>query len=230
MAWIWQLVYSLPLVILMHRNIVSSQEPADFQHSRFLLDASHNSQIIDLVSKEAPNVVSMKFETWSTPQKFTEQAIFSVAMSSTYIPRDAMIFAGTARRAGFTGDIVIAVSPGSNQNFLDKLKEYNTTVFTVPVQCAGRSDIRCNFKGQAQFPLTLMRSYLYQVWALKYPSSTYILTADFRDTLFQANPFKYKIEDWGPNAFDLVFFQEAHPNRVINRTPRVGRIFPQLLR
>lgn len=210
-------------LLLMHiLSVYSSVVEQEERFSRSLMDASHNGKIIDLVQQTIGTVVNAKFESWSMPQQYSEQAIFAVAMATTYIPRDAMIFAGTARRTGFEGDIVVAVLPGANQNFLNKLKDYNCSVYTMPVQCSGRADIRCGFKGATDFPVTLLRNYLYQFWAMKYPSSAFIMTADFRDTIFQSNPFKYKIEDWGPNAFDLTIFLETHPNRVINRTPTVG--------
>lgn len=136
--------------------------------------------------------------------------------------KDAIFFAGTARKAGFTGDIVVAVLPNSNTDFLNKLKQYNVSIFLVPIECSGRSDVRCKFHNEADFPITLARHYAYQTWASKYSKDAYIMVADFRDVLFQSNPFKNKFEDWGPSNYDLVLFQEAHPNRVINRCPHTG--------
>lgn len=170
----------------------------------------------------SPPKIPLLFQTWSKAHVPTDQAIFSCALSTTYIGKDAVFFAGTARKAGFTGDIVVAVLPNSNQNFLNKLRDYNVSVYVVPIECAGRSDVRCKFRGVPDFPITLARYFVYQAWAVKYPASAYIMISDFRDVLFQSNPFKNKIADWGPTNYDLVVFQEAHPNRVINRCPHTG--------
>lgn len=129
---------------------------------------------------------------------------------------------GTARKVGFKGDILVAVLPSTNKNFVDKLVEFNVTVFTAAVKCKGRMDVRCTFQNRNDFPVTLLRNYIYQIWALSYNPHNFIMVADFRDVIFQANPFKYKLDSWGPLAYDISIFQEAHPNRVINRTPRIG--------
>jgi hypothetical protein len=42
-------------------------------------------------------------------------------------------------------------------------------------------------------PVTLLRYYIYQLWALSYPESTEIMLSDYRDVFFQSNPFKYKV-------------------------------------
>mmetsp|Transcript_10930 Transcript_10930/g.17806 ORF Transcript_10930/g.17806 Transcript_10930/m.17806 type:complete len:391 (+) Transcript_10930:73-1245(+) len=164
----------------------------------------------------------MKFEKWSTPHIPSSQAIFSCAFSTTYMAKDAIFFAGTARKTGFKGDIVVAVLPGSQEDFLNKLKEYNVSVYTAQMECTGHSDVRCKFHNVPDYPVTLLRHFFYQQWAIKYPESAYIMLADFRDVLFQSNPFKNKFWSWGPENYDLTLFQEAHPNRVLNRCPHMG--------
>jgi hypothetical protein len=171
---------------------------------------------------KGPTVQKMTFETDSTPHVPSSQAIFSCAFSTTYMAKDAIFFAGTARKAGYTGDIVVAVLAGSNKDFLEKLKSYKVSIYTVSMDCAGLNDMRCKFAGEADVPVTLTRYYFYQKWALLYPKNAYLMIADFRDVLFQSNPFKNKFNDWGPNNYDLVLFQESHPNRVISRCPHMG--------
>lgn len=179
-------------------------------------------EIIDRVTRTADAGISLAFEQWSTPMRVTERAIFSCALSASYMPKDARQFVGTARKAGFAGDIVVGVIPGASQLFLDALKKYNASVYTVSTKCSGKMDIRCTVPGFTDLPVTLLRLKLYQIWATKYPSSAYIMNSDFRDVIFQANPFKYKFSSWGPDAYELVLSQEPHPNRVINRCPRIG--------
>jgi len=156
-------------------------------------------------------------EEWSSPHKMSSVAIFSCALSVTYV--GAAFFAGTARKAGFTGDIVVAVLPGSRIEFLDLLQQYQVTVYTIALECRKNGfDVRCDFMNE-DLPVTLIRSFIYQYWALQYPDTTYIMMSDFRDVFFQSNPFtlKNKFNDWGPSAYDITFFAEHHPNRVINR-------------
>ena len=75
-------------------------------------------------------------------------------------------------------------------------------------------------------PITLIRSFIYQYWALQYPDTTYIMMSDFRDVFFQSNPFtlKNKFPDWDPSAYDITFFSEHHPNRDIYRCKRVSEL------
>lgn len=205
--------------------VLSFNKTSNGHVSRSLLGLKAPVLNVDGIVKQAlssPPKIPLLFQTWSKSHVPTDQAIFSCALSTTYIGKDAIFFAGTARKAGYTGDIVVAVLPNSNQNFLNKLKDYNVSVYVVPIECAGRSDVRCKFRGVPDFPITLARYFVYQAWAAKYSPSAYIMISDFRDVLFQSNPFKNKIADWGPTNYDLVLFQEAHPNRVINRCPHTG--------
>jgi len=157
-------------------------------------------------------------EEWSSPHNMSSSVvIFSCALSITYV--GAAFFVGTARKAGFTGDIVVAVLPGSRSEFLDLLQQYDVTVYTIALECRKNGfDVRCDFMNE-DLPITLMRSFIYQYWALQYPDTTYIMMSDFRDVFFQSNPFteKNKFNYWGPSAYDITFFAEHHPNRVINR-------------
>eukprot|EP01036_Dinobryon_divergens_P033411 gene33411-43189_t len=170
-------------------------------------------------SKPLPLILTR--ETWSAEHNITTnqgQAIFAGALHTTYIGQTAQFFAGTARRAGFRGDIVVAVLPGSQAKLLARLKQYNVVVYTVSATCDGKlDDVRCSFAGLTDIPVTVLRYFIYQVWALSYPESTEIMLSDYRDVFFQSNPFKYKVAEWGPLKFQLVVFQESHPNRVINR-------------
>ena len=119
---------------------------------------------------------------------------------------------------------MVAILPGSHEKLLEKLKSYNNVVvYVVDATCAGHiGDLRCSLSGQENIPISLMRYYIYQSWALLYPENTEILLADFRDVFFQSNPFKYKNNEWGPLKFQLVVFQEPHPNRVISRCGQNG--------
>jgi hypothetical protein len=57
-----------------------------------------------------------------------------------------MFFVGSLRDTGYTGDIVIAVFPKSNPEFLKVLKHYNCIIYTVNPTCIGENhDKKCSF-------------------------------------------------------------------------------------
>jgi hypothetical protein len=74
-----------------------------------------------------------------------------------------------------------------------------------------------------KFSVNVIRYFLYKWWAMKYGVDSIIMLSDFRDVVFQANPFTYHSEEWAPPVADLVVFQEFHPIKVINRY--VGTLF-----
>jgi hypothetical protein len=161
----------------------------------------------------------LHFETWSTPHSWSSVAIFTCALSETYIFDNFLV--STIRRSGYSGDLAVVVLPDADSDFLDTLKLFKATVYTATLTCSKKKrkvDTSCEFLGE-HLPITLIRSFIYQYWALQYPDTTYIMMSDFRDVFFQLNPFTLKsnFPDWGPNVNDIAFFAEHHPNRVINR-------------
>ena len=186
---------------------------------------SINPEVVGILSSvmETSKVMSqlMTRESWSAPHKYSPHAIFSCALSLTYINILAKFFANTARSAGFDGDIVVAVLPSVKKELLDVLRSNGVIVYTASMECTKKTRTApsvCEFMNE-KLPITLMRSFIYQYWALQYPDTTYIMMSDFRDVLFQSNPFtlKSRFSEWGPSAYDITFFAEHHPNRVINR-------------
>lgn len=153
----------------------------------------------------------------SAPIRSYNNVIIACALSTTYISLDAMRYLGTARKAGFVGDIAVAVLPNSDSKFLAALIKYNATIFTVSSSCSGKSNILCKFQGKEDMPVTLLRFFAYQEIISKYASSSKVLMTDFRDVFFQSNPFKQKYVSQMSKSNDIFFFQEPHPNRVINR-------------
>lgn len=59
------------------------------------------------------------------------------------------------------------------------------------------------------------RYFFYEKWASHYQQSSLILLSDFRDVIFQADPFGYHIDDWYPDH-QLAVYQEFYPNMVRN--------------
>jgi hypothetical protein len=174
---------------------------------------------IAVTNKEIDKLI--KYDPQSSRHKYSQNVIFSCALSDTYVSNIARFFAGTARNSGFNGDIIVAVLPDAKLELLQVLREYGVIIYIVNLNCV-KSDrgaiIMCDFMND-QLSITLMRMFIYQYWALQYPDTTYIMMSDFRDVMFQSNPFtlKNKFPDWGPTAYDITMFSEQDPNRVINR-------------
>jgi hypothetical protein len=182
--------------------------------------------------ESSPHFVDdLKPEPWGGEHNPAGPVIFSVAMNwfrpldSKY---DAQMFVGTARQSGYTGDIVLGLSPGYSGGFLEVIKDSGCVVYTVETACAEELYHEvCSFKGRPDMKasVNVIRYYLYQYWAALYNSNAMIMIADFRDVLFQSNPFIFETKLWMPATgtatatAQLVVFQEAYPNKVINRCP-----------
>lgn len=140
-------------------------------------------------------------------------------MSTQSTRADVMMFAGTARKSGFMGDIVIAILPNSQQNFMEALKENKAITYTVNPECTGDSHQKvCSFPGHdVKVSINLIRFFIYQWWTMQYDANALIMLSDFRDVFFQANPFTYRTFEWAPPVSQLVVFQEVFPNKVIYR-------------
>jgi len=141
-------------------------------------------------------------------------------MSVTCMPRDVKNFAGTLRKNGYTGDIVLAIEPGTFPSVIETLIAFKTTVYNVNASCEGEFENtrKCSiYNLKEKYPICVIRYYLYLWWARQYDQTTYFMISDFRDVIFQSDPFQYRKFEWAPPAYHLVVFQENHPNSVINR-------------
>ena len=49
--------------------------------------------------------------------------------------------------------------------------------------------------------------------ALLYTENSLLMATDFRDIIFQSDPFLYHVDEWRGN-YQLVLFKEFHPNMV----------------
>lgn len=80
-----------------------------------------------------------------------------------------------------------------------------------------------NFCGsdEERVPASMFRYFFYEKWAAAYNESVTILMADFKDVIFQSDPFAFHQLEW--RDYQLVLFQEFHPNMV---TPRHRITYP----
>mmetsp|Transcript_4104 Transcript_4104/g.6356 ORF Transcript_4104/g.6356 Transcript_4104/m.6356 type:complete len:394 (-) Transcript_4104:103-1284(-) len=177
--------------------------------------------LVERVEREHGIPANLTRESWSAPHRPNSRfAIFTVGMQHNLRPREVKMFLGTARKAGFDDDIVVAVYPEMDQDTKNELKLKNAVVYAVSAACGGQSPkFFCSFThlGTNSMPVAMLRFYLYQWWAQLYSSNTVIMVADFRDVFFQMHPFYYKYPEWRPPAVQLTVFQEFHPNKVISR-------------
>ena len=97
------------------------------------------TRLQSLVKKieRVPGPANFVPESWGQQHVPSNNAIFAAAMAVTLMRRDANMFVKTARKSGFTGDVVVAVLPGSSQPFLDALKQSGAIVYTVVTECTG---------------------------------------------------------------------------------------------
>jgi hypothetical protein len=157
------------------------------------------------------------------------QAIFAACLGYQKATGSEANAVATARKVGYKGDIVVALSAGGephNPNFMKVLMDGNCIIYYINIKCTNEDhDMKCNLDGQEssdQVSMNMIRYYLYQFWASLYEPQALIMLSDFRDVLFQSNPFEYKTKEWIPPTAQLTVFQEAYPNKVIGRCPFNG--------
>ena len=124
-------------------------------------------------------------------------AIFALACN--YPKEYYQRFAGSLRKFGYKGDIVLAVSPPEKMKngVGEYLKSINVVAYGFEVDCEGTDN--CKLKDEVLgYPdprpfrtFANIRYALYEYWMRQYTAQSYILILDFRDTFFQGE-FKSK--------------------------------------
>lgn len=146
-----------------------------------------------LVQKILKNPVPASFvPDKDTPAQHNPNAphvILTIGMSVNFMRETAIMFSKTARDAGFEGDIVVGVTPGSRAGFMSTLRLTNCVLYTVPLYCnnAGDNDRRCSVEedNEDKIAIPMLRFYMYNWWARQYSSDTEIMVSDFKDVFFQ---------------------------------------------
>ena len=118
-------------------------------------------------------------------------AIFALACN--YPKEYYQRFAGSLRKFGYKGDIVLAVSPPEKMKngVGEYLKEINVVAYGFEVDCEGTDN--CKLKDEVLgYPdprpfrtFANIRYALYEYCMRQYTAQSYILILDFRDTFFQ---------------------------------------------
>jgi uncharacterized protein YdbL (DUF1318 family) len=156
-------------------------------------------------------------EPWGQPHRNVSYVVLAVAMGGGWMPRNAKTFLGTLRKTGYEDDIVIGIDEGASNDFKKTIASFNAVIYDVKSQCTGQHlTHRCVVNGYqgTSVSVNMVRYLLYQWWALKYSEHTVILISDFRDVLFQSNPFTYMPNQWMPPVAQLTLFLEPVPLKV----------------
>ena len=163
---------------------------------------------------------SFKPAVWGAQHQPSANAIFTTSVTQggadRFIcssPNDLKLFFGTARKV-FSGDIVLALETGYSDTAKAILKHYNIIVYEIPHDLCSKAtrSIFCGSEDE-RVPASVFRYYFYELWAVHYSVESLLMLADFRDIVFQSDPFEYHRSEWYPEH-QLVVFQEFHPNMV----------------
>mmetsp|Transcript_24751 Transcript_24751/g.41861 ORF Transcript_24751/g.41861 Transcript_24751/m.41861 type:complete len:398 (+) Transcript_24751:69-1262(+) len=179
------------------------------------------TRVLDQERSHADAMRDAHFD-WSAAHRPDSQfAIFAISLKDEVGMKGVQGFVGTARKAGFAGDIVLATHPKVHKGIQKYLYAKRVSVYGVDVKCSGKNptevcQLPAEFGAQA-VPIAMLRFYIYQWWASLYQPAAVIMLSDFRDVFFQANPFAYKYYEWRPPEHQLTVFQEFFPNKVISR-------------
>jgi hypothetical protein len=185
-------------------------------------DITMNTDRYNLWWTGPPDSDTFKPAPWGAMHTENQNVIFTMAVIQgmndrlVQTPHDLLLFLGSARRY-FNGDIVMAIESGLSPEAKDILIRNRVVVYEIPdTLCSKATDsIFCGVE-EERVPASVFRYFFYEKWASRYNAESLILLADFRDIIFQADPFEYKVRDWFPDA-QLVLFQEFFPNMVIGR-------------
>jgi hypothetical protein len=160
-------------------------------------------------------------------------AVFAVAMDKYMGVLNSKLFSGSLRRTGYAGDIVLAIAEGSKTAFLEHVKKTSsisyvvkTTSTTMGTQTFHQFNNFTIPHSSFGYSLNVLRLYLYKWWASMYRPSAYILLSDYRDVLFQQNPFNYQPKRWMSPLYQLNIVFENFPQKMIYRCPsNLGWLF-----
>jgi len=157
---------------------------------------------------------------WPGPTHIeTNDAVLALAIN--YPLQLFVRFVGTLRRTGYSGDIVLAVSPNLNAECRKYLKAMDVIAYPMNFKCNKGGNIKhglgCDWHAEQDMPLPIavIRHELYLAWAWKYSKKSRLLILDFRDTFFQRDPFESL--DFG--SYEQLLVLEHWPYKRMNNCP-----------
>ena len=117
----------------------------------------------------------------------------------------------------------------SRPGYIEALKETQAIVYQVNLTCESKMDMcvivdyPLKESSGALMSINMVRSYFYRWWLKMYDNDALIMLSDFRDVIFQSNPFLYVPKSWAPPRYQLAVFLEHFPSKMIYRCPFTSR-------
>ena len=131
---------------------------------------------------------------WAEPSHRVDRDVIT-GLALNYKEYSHRAFVGSARRAGYRGDIVLITEPKLFRGCAEYLRSMGVVAYGLEPDCraSASSNIKhktCEWRdGQPALPLAIIRHALYLAIASLYGESSNFYVADYRDTFFQADPF-----------------------------------------
>lgn len=200
----------------------------DAKKSRLVKKQKRLQRLLKQIQEDVKLPEKLKPEPWCKQPNPNGNAIIAAAMSVDWGKRDAELFLKSLRNTGYKEDVVVPIMTGSTSGLIEVLKEYDAIAYAVKTTCDGRNhfEMKCTFDDfpTEPFSVNMMRYHLYKWLASIYGPDSIIMVSDFRDVMFQSNPFNYHPQEWRGTAAEprFVAFQEPYPHRVIYRCPFNG--------
>ena len=159
--------------------------------------------------------------SWCGPIHKQGPVVFAAGIDKYQGSYRANLFTKSLRNTGYNDDIVLAIDVEYKEGFLKALQNLNAIAFHVNLTCSGHNNCRfvdVQLKESSKWmSVNMLRVFMYKWWASMYHSDAIILLTDFRDVIFQSNPFLYRSDEWSSPRYQLVVFQESFPNKMIYR-------------
>lgn len=160
-----------------------------------------------------------------------------IGMASGYGTNTHKNFAGTLRKSGFKGDIVIAVEHDikgkENGRVFEYLEDLDVVLYPVQVNCGGGMKVKSREQGclwtgldgkttdpsGIERPIALIRYNVYLALAEMYYPNAWILLSDYRDVFFQDDPFKFVPASVPAGEKPLWVFEEDKRSQTMGSCP-----------
>ena len=209
----WSLVYILLLLLIATARTQGFRDKIADKKAK--IRAIRLEKLVKSVEAENKIPAFFKPTAGSPAHRPQGPVVFSVAMDKKMLPSCAKGFTGTLRNTGYKGDIVLATSPGSEMGFLKFLEKTSCITYEVDTVSA-KKDFEVPH-AQFGYSVNVLRLFMYKWWVSMYDKDAVILLSDFRDVLFQSNPFAFRPHAGLPTNNQLVIFHENFPLKMIYR-------------
>lgn len=164
---------------------------------------------------------------WASPRhNFKNNVIMGLALN--YREESHRAFVGSARKAGYVGDVVVITEPlrKMQKSSAEYLKSMGVVAYAIEPDCSESKGGSIKHKtckwrrGQPSLPLAIIRHSLYLSIASLYSEESNFYVADYRDTFFQRDPFAAVGRTL--RGLDLILVAEHWPFKQIGNCPFNG--------